>query len=338
VKTLKRFAILCVLVLSTVSANAQDSKSYAQSLMTALDKYEEAPSAEAKSEAKLQVEFFMIDYSAKLQEMKIQYDMAESRDAAGDYHWGMFVIKPEGKHPLNLLAQSLKRKIGVRVAYDPIYLTKNRGTSAVFYSVTNTLLLSHEAIQTGKVTLNEGHEIIHAHFFAQQQGRISYIPKAPVFIEMFAAPGFLSGIDIYTTYLSFEELVTYAYNIEGDAHANNAGFVNGRVNQLMQISGRVLEAVDKAMDLYVDNKFAIEMRNGQENLVFRSDFFALAVVMPKELKTKPQIVAYKFMQDAKALAEFNMKYFEGYEKMKPEVLIEKGRKFKGQQKKFIEAL
>jgi len=329
---------LSAIFLSTVSARAQEVQSYAQSLMMALDKYEEAPTPEVKSSAKFQVELFMIDYSAKLEKMQIQYDMAESRDAAGDYHWNMFVIKPEGKHPLNVLARSLKRKLGVRVAYDPIYLTKNRGTSAVFYAVTNTLLLSHEAVQTGQVTLNEGHEIIHAHFFAQQQNRISYLPKAPVFIEMFAAPGFFSGVDIYTTYLSFEELVAYAYNIEGDAHAQNAGFVRGRVTQLMQISGRVLEAVDKAMDLYVDDKFAIEMRNGQENLVFRGDFFALAVVMPKELKTKPQIVAYKFMRDAKALAEFNMKYFEGYEQMRPEVLIEKARKFKSVQKKFIEAL
>ena len=52
-------------------------------------------------------------------ERGIQFESSPYEHEASNLKWTEFVISPEGTHPLNKLAQSLKRKLGASVTFNP---------------------------------------------------------------------------------------------------------------------------------------------------------------------------------------------------------------------------
>ncbi len=159
-----------------------------------------------------------------LQQKNIEYQMIRINDGPEehlrDIQYPIFMISPvDKKSKLNKYALGLNKVAGVSLIYSPPFNRAN-GFASAFIPSMNAIVLHENAILDGQFSDSRitPHEIKHALFYAELKGEYESKIKAPIF-------GFYKSTKIvdsntkkpYQSFLSFEELVTYAYSITADA-------------------------------------------------------------------------------------------------------------------------
>ncbi|MNS63661.1 hypothetical protein D3C72_967620 [compost metagenome] len=266
-----------------------------------------------------------------------------------------FVILPEGNHALNKMAASLK-KYGINVSYHP-FGNRLNGFVAAYDPNTMTLMISRNAIMK-RIGEDEAHEIIHALLSAQEDGKFDFMPKAPVLIMMTSK----SGINSHGTYaklMSYQELVTYAYNISNsgrviskitakknvtpeDAQTRQTlleNFFNTR-SIFLKVSRNAVVASTEGLALFAQGHKELIEKNGKDYMKIESPDgdFKLEIFIPKDQLLQADAYATKQLNQSLKLANFNLDYFESLERLSESDALLKVRQFKEVQKKFIKSL
>lgn len=280
-----------------------------------------------------------------LREQKIAFEIVRNEDPLIDgIDFYQFIILPEGTHNLNKMAASLQKKTGVRLAFNPLF-NKLAGFVASFYSVNKTLYVSQEAI-LGQADSNLGHEAIHAHFWASKKGVIEFLPKAPVRIEMTSAKGIRKSSG-YSRYMSFEEMMTYAFNISYTGRqlqkTNDVGtaqLIRGLIQQLQEVSENSLLSSVKGQELIAKQSYTVIEKDSMNFLVAESadKEFKLQIFIPKGHVENAKNYALLQLENAMKLAHFNQRYFGSLANKSESEILTSSRAFRGEQKKFILSL
>lgn len=317
-----------------------------------LNGYLQSKSPMAKTLATFAVKNYEATVQEALNERGINFEIRQVEIAALDVKWNEFVILPQGSHPLNKMAQSLQQKIGASVSFNPIAnMAKNFGAS--FKDTSNNLQISQAAI-LDRITSVDAHEIMHAHLFAQRLGRIRFMQKAPVGIHVDSISGMGPENGIYRHFFSFEELITYGFELSYSAKqtvkflnnpkdpkfATNLTQTQSLLKTLLEVSDSTTVAIQKAQELLQQKSFRFAEENGERQLILETHDkdFKMKVFLPTNLKIAPEHYAEMELQRASALAKFITHYFEETSNTSAEVLLQKLRAFRSAQRAFIESL
>jgi hypothetical protein len=180
-------------------------------VFTLLSQYYKAPTAAGKTMAEAKLKALESSIREALNERGLTFEERSFNNGTLDIHWTEFEISTKGTHPLNKAARSLNKKLGTVMVFNPLANMEYNFTAS-FRWMENKLMISREAVFQ-YFTHIDAHEVIHAHFLAQRLGKIKFLPKAPVGIHMESRTSLDGRNGLYSHFMSFEELVTYAYDV-----------------------------------------------------------------------------------------------------------------------------
>lgn len=285
-----------------------------------------------------------------LESQGILYERKTEEDIFLKLELSTFEILPQGPHWLNKMAKELKEKAGVTTAFTAITKTLEN-LEASYDKHLKTINLSTSVLYKKHAGDAEIHETMHAFFHATREGLLTFMPKAPVHIDFHAQ----RGIDpqakkaVYQKYMSFEEIVTYAYNIsypaiqllKGVPSARSLDQLERRIQSLLQVSRNAEIAAARGISLLQQgNKFVINV--GSDNYMMLGkqgpDTYLEVSLKPMPKDTTPEQYVLTQLQNAQKLAEFNQKYFADKDQWSPQLSLEKARDFRNAQRDFIESL
>lgn len=266
-------------------------------------------------------------------------------------NWSFFKIKTTGSHWINKMAKSTKRKIDVDLAYDPISLSI-MGFGGAFWQFKKTLTLSEDVITLPRAGYVEGHEMIHAHFWAYRTGSSKFsIGKAPVHIEMRSVKNIDSNPNpqatVYQNYMSYEEMVTFTFNIlfagkdfetKKDSQTKSKLFYE--IAKLRQISKNALISADQGLALLNQKNFAPLSHEGIDFLLLgkQGEEFGMNIYLPKVKVESSETYTRGQLESAKKLAQFNLQKLENTESLSDVDLVKVSVSLRDLQKQFIKSL
>lgn len=348
--------------LQTIDTNT-DQKVYA--IVDLIQKMSEAPNSQSKAEilahAKQATEELHYDIFAQLSARGLDFKVIESPlMALGDFGftWQSYEILSTGTDHLNKVAKSLKKQIDAQLIYDPIGAELFNANGA-FIEAKNAVLISSGALKEWPLNYVVGHEIIHAFFAGSRKNASRFSSETPVNIifqskESLNPKAHSQG---YTKYMSFEELVTHAYNITMISKAvlknrmipgviGNQDFLNNAVSVLIAVSENAKQSAEMGLAMLLSGKeTSLEKKNGLNYISLRKEdsSFEISVFLP-ELKTKgPDIDARSYMKNelekALKIANFNLQFFsEASSSSQVTIDAVKASNFRSSQQGFIKSL
>jgi hypothetical protein len=317
-----------------------------------LNGYTQSKTPMAKTMATFAVKNYEATVQEALTERGINFEIRAVEASGLDVKWNEFVILPQGSHPLNKLAQSLKQRLGASVTFNPI-TNMARKFDASFEVAANELQISQAAI-LDRMTSVDAHEVIHALLLAQRLGRIRFMQKAPVGIHVDSKSGIGPENGIYRHFFSFEELITYGYEVSYTAKqtikffnnqkapefATNLSKTGMKLKLLLEVSNNSIVAIQKAQELLQQKSFRITDENGEQVLILETQDkdFQMKVFIPKNQALTPEHYVEMELKKADALAKFITNYFAETSNVSAEALLQKLRAFRSAQRAFIESL
>lgn len=304
--------------------------------------------------------------SKLLKEKNIDFDLVEYPESIRTSYsesfkltsvWKHFKLKKNNVSSLNTKALQLNRIDILQVVYDPILLNLVGGNGAYAEnkdSDLNTLFISESSIQTGVPDYITQHEIIHYMFESNRRGKTSFMTEAPVNITFTSQNPIQPNAprQIYSTFMSYEEMITHAFNIKKVAEAvvknepihgvtGAKSFLDESVLKLVSISMNALESSSKALNILSADNITIDNESKKYPLlvISTSTDFSVSLFIPSKLditnKTDVLDYAKKELEKSIQLAQFNINYFKD---KKADVDIDKARVFMSKQTLFIKSL
>lgn len=318
-------------------------------------KFFDSKSVDEKNKLKIEIDSYITsiqnNIALVLDQKGILYELTPAFAEYTDYYklsWSFFKIKTDGSHWLNKMAHSVKTKLDVDLAYDPISLSI-MGFGGAFWQFKKTLTLFEDSITLPRISYVEGHELIHAHFWGYRIGRTKFpLGKAPVHIEMRSTPNIDKNADpmatVYQNYMSFEEMVTFSYNIlfSGKDFQSKAGSITKskllyEIAKLKQISKNAIIAADLGLDLIQKKIFSnLTHENLNYLLLGKQDAeFGMNIFIDRSSMQPPEVYAENQLLLAKRLAAFNLEKLNSVELLSDSQLLDFALTFRDLQKDFI---
>lgn len=265
--------------------------------------------------------------------------------------WNSYQISESGNHWLNRIARQLKLKYDVLLRVDPILIMQHKAT-AFFDENSKTIYLNElmvRQIRPGNVTI---HEILHAIYHAQREGRGALTPL-PIHISFETQkpldPQPLQP-DFYSHYMSFEELSTYSFNVQYYARGlqkiishrslqeDEALTYRYWLGSLLQISRNVSIAAQQGMKLIQRQKPQL-FKDDRGLLWFKLESmvngFQLTIFIPKNQSSQAHTYAQNQLEKAFAWAQFHDQYFKDWVTADIGDLVQRSVHLRTQQQDFL---
>lgn len=340
----KIFFLLFSLYVSYANAQQNASTQLSNQISEKLFKLIESNDVSEKAQLNKEIEALKpLYYQATtdfLNDKNIDFDFVElptavqdsySKSLGLDFGWKYFKLKTNTKSPLNTKALQLNNIDTLQVVYDPIMLLLIGAGGAYVVSndsSVNTLYISDASVLYGKPDYITQHEIIHFMFESFRRGKINFMVEAPVHMTFQSQNPIQpkAPMQIYNFFMSYEEMITHAFNIRKVAEATlnnetipyvvgNQEFLDDSVRKLISISMNALEASHKALSILNRDTIIIDdtTKKFKQLIISNSDDFSFSLFLPAhiDVSNKNEILAYakKEIEKSIKLANFNIHYF-----------------------------
>ncbi|MBC7384726.1 MAG: hypothetical protein H7301_01015 [Cryobacterium sp.] len=248
--------------------------------------------------------------------------------------WSRFVISPDGSSELNKKAKELASIMPLSLIFDPLLLMLIQARG--FYDRDlNSLCISLGSVVAGKPDYITLHESEHFLFEASRRGKTNFMSGAPVNLSFYSKNPLSLPKDgnssPYSTYLSFEEMVTHATNLESIAQSvkqnrvipeaggtENRTFLSHAIGTFMEISENAALASDMGLKMLSSRTISVDssVKEYRQIKIAKNASFKIELWIPGDLDVTRSGAMINYakreLTQAKQLAAFNLEYFKNY--------------------------
>lgn len=267
------------------------------------------------------------------------------------YDWPTLEIIPEGESRLNKFSTGLKNRFDTTLVIDLFWLLRNEAVGA-YLPESNQLLLSREALDSGRAGSAEMHEVFHVRFKTErEEGSPEAITPLQMFFVSDQALSPQKFAHNYEFEMSFEELWTHAYDInlqakhlakppeKQPATAEARAHLRSTIQALYGLAETAVMAGEKAKLAALDDPADFEqIQNVNYAVVKVPDQFIFAAVLKSGYEGELNDYLAEQILQSQRLARFIQDYWAQIETLTDEEIEKKSLEFRGSLSDFMKEL